>query len=66
MRWLDRITDLMDMSLNKLQEIFLTQGLNPGLMHCRETLYLRMLVLVLDYMERQLLASFQLSTDISA
>ena len=22
-----------------LQEIFLTQGLNPGLLHCRQTLY---------------------------
>jgi len=27
-------------SLSLLQEIFPTQGLNPGLQHCRQTLYL--------------------------
>ena len=32
---------LMDMSLSKLQEIFPTQGLNPGLPHCRQILYQR-------------------------
>ena len=39
MRWLNDISNSMHMSLNKLQEIFLTQGLNQGLPHCRQMLY---------------------------
>ena len=33
MRLLDSITDSMDMSLSRLQGIFPTQGLNPGLLY---------------------------------
>ena len=39
MRWLDSITNSMDMYLSKLQGIFPNQKLNLGLLHCRQILY---------------------------
>ena len=32
------ISDSVDMNVDKLQEIFLTQELNPGVLHCRQIL----------------------------